>query len=102
VARTAVVAGTASATSNAVHSRQQQAQQTAGARADEQQHLAQLQQQVADLQSQQLQAELGPSQVATTPTSDITVQLGQLAQFLESGILAQDEFNVAKAKLLGL
>ena len=108
VARTAVIAGTATATSNMVNAKaaqkRQVAAQVAAQDAAAQEGVAQLQQQVAELHAQQVQAQIAPAAPAMAADSggDITAQLGQLAQLLQSGVLTQEEFNVAKAKVLGL
>ena len=97
VATTAVIAGTA----GAVHHRQEQkyaaqnAQQQAQMGADDE--VAQLEQQVADLQAQQAQASIAPQ----SSGPDLTTQLNQLAQLKQSGILSDAEFEQAKRKLLG-
>jgi multidrug resistance efflux pump len=75
----------------------------AQAKADEQAEsdsVAQLEQQVADLQAQQVQAQVAPP--AAAPANDLTSQLAQLAQLQQAGVLSQAEFDAAKAKLLGL
>lgn len=71
------------------------------AEVDGQLSVAQLQQQVADLQAQQVQSQLGTLQGGGSTTSDFTTQLGQLAQLREAGHLTQEEFNAAKVKILG-
>jgi hypothetical protein len=38
---------------------------------------------------------------AASPGSDLTAQLNQLAQLNASGVLSDEEFAAAKAKLLG-
>lgn len=113
VARTAVVAGTATATAGALHrwSERRQAeaaQEQAAQRAvHDQQHLAQLQ---AQLDTEQSQAAASPVQDGTrqaqpaAPTSvavDLMSQLKQLADLKTSGVLTDAEFSAAKAKLLG-
>jgi hypothetical protein len=102
-ARTAVVAGTASATAGAVNRHQEQkyaasaeaqAQQDAAAQ-DEQQRLAmEAAQQVA---AQQAAAQPPP---AAAPGGDLLGQLQQLGQLHASGVLSDAEFAQAKAKLL--
>ena len=87
VARTAVVAGTATAVSNRVSRRQadrwaQQDQQAYGG-----------QQQYAEPQY----AEPPPA----APEADPIEQLKQLGQLHEQGILTDEEFAAQKAKLLG-
>lgn len=103
VATTAVVAGTAGAVSH--HQQQKYAQQNAAAQ--QQQDLA-YQQGMADAQAQQ-QVAPPPPEYAPEPAqalapaagSDLTTQLQQLAQLHTAGVLSDDEFAAAKAKLLG-
>jgi hypothetical protein len=129
MARTAVIAGTATATSRAVsgsmeHSAQQKqmaaeqqqmmAQQAQDAQAQAQQSQAQIEQmqaQMAAMQAQQAQAQMAamqaqPAQQASSPSpgggTDMMAQLQQLAKLKESGILSDEEFQAAKAKLLGM
>ncbi|MFD4355926.1 SHOCT domain-containing protein [Nocardia sp. NPDC058518] len=85
VARTAVVAGTATATSNAVNRR-------AARRADEQQAYAQ----------QQAPPPQAPPPPAATAAGggDTVAQLGKLAELHSAGALSDAEFAAAKAKLL--
>jgi hypothetical protein len=102
MARTAVIAGTATAVSGNVAAKQQQkmhaaANQQAQQQA-QQQNVAQLQQQMNELQSQQLQAQLPPQPAAG---GDLIAQLSQLGELRQNGVLTEDEFNAAKAKLLG-
>ncbi|WP_194829637.1 SHOCT domain-containing protein [Nocardia sp. XZ_19_231] len=86
VARTAVVAGTATATSNAVNRR--------GARRN------------ADQQAYSQQQAPPPPQQAPPPPAaasagqDTVAQLRQLAELHSSGALSDAEFAAAKAKLL--
>ena len=103
-ARTAVVAGTASATAGAVSHHQQQkydaqaqaqAQQQADAQAEQQRMAMEAAQQVADQQ-----AAVQPPPVAAAPESDLLAQLQQLGQLHASGVLSDAEFTQAKAKLL--
>ena len=79
-ARTAVVAGTATAVSGRVQRRQ-------AARYDEQ-----------DAQQYQEQ----PQQAQAPPEEDSTAQLQNLAQLHTQGVLTDEEFAAAKAKLLGI
>jgi LAS superfamily LD-carboxypeptidase LdcB len=83
MARTAVIAGTATAVSGGV--RNHQAQQ------------AQLAQQA---QAQAAQPEPAPVAPASADV-DITGELLKLAEMKNSGLLTDDEFARAKAKLLG-
>ena len=101
MARTAVVAGTASAVAGRVHHRQeekwneqayeQQAADQQAADADA------YRQQVQAQQAQQAAVAVG----AAPAGDDLTTKLQQLAQLKESGILTDEEFAAAKAKLLG-
>jgi hypothetical protein len=99
-ARTAVVAGTATAVAGGVSRHQQaKAQEAADAQAWEQQ------QQEAAMQAayaQQQAAAPSPPPPAA-PAGDPTVaELEKLAALKQQGILSDDEFAAAKAKLLGI
>ncbi|MFD3429782.1 SHOCT domain-containing protein [Nocardia fluminea] len=87
IARTAVVAGTATATSNAMNRRGAQ-------RAAEQQ--AYDQQQAPPPPQQQ-----APPPPAPSAGDDTVAQLGKLAELHSAGALSDAEFAAAKAKLLG-
>ncbi|MEV6660404.1 SHOCT domain-containing protein [Nocardia fluminea] len=87
IARTAVVAGTATATSNAVNRRGAQ-------RAAEQQAYAQQQ---APPPPQQAP----PPPPAPSAGDDTVAQLSKLAELHSAGALSDAEFAAAKAKLLG-
>ena len=86
---TAVVAGTAGAVSH--HQQQKYAQQDAA------------KQQQQD-QAQQQQAAPPPQYVAPAPQvpaqNDLTAKLNELAQLHTAGVLTDEEFAAAKAKLL--
>jgi hypothetical protein len=110
VARTAVVAGTASAVAGNVHHRQQQkwegqqAEQQAQADAQyaevqEQDQVAQMQQQLNQLQAQQTAAAAGPP--ADGGGGDLVAELSKLGELKAAGILSEEEFQAAKARLLG-
>ncbi|MFG2445310.1 SHOCT domain-containing protein [Nocardia fluminea] len=86
IARTAVVAGTATATSNAMNRRGAQ-------RAAEQQAYAQQQ---APPPPQQAP----PPPPAPSAGDDTVAQLGKLAELHSAGALSDAEFAAAKAKLL--
>ncbi len=86
-ARTAVVAGTATAVSGRVANRQASKYQ--------QQQAAQQQQQAA----QQPPAQPAP---AAPAADDQTAQLQNLAQLHSQGVLTDAEFAAAKAKILGI
>jgi membrane protease subunit (stomatin/prohibitin family) len=83
VARTAVVAGTATAVSNRVSRRQANRWS-----AQEEQQYAQ----------QQQYAQPAP---AAAPTTDTVTQLKELAELKNQGILTEAEFDAQKAKILG-
>lgn len=81
VARTAVIAGTATAVSNNVSRRQAQ----------------RWNEQAAAEQPQQVYEQ------PATPTQDpVVAQLEQLAQLKDQGILTQEEFDAKKKQLLGI
>lgn len=83
MARTAVIAGTATAVSNNVSRRQ--AQRWAGQEAEQQ---------------EQMQPTPAP---APAPAQDATVtELQQLAQLKDQGILTEEEFAAKKKQLLGI
>ncbi|MGK2955070.1 MAG: SHOCT domain-containing protein [Solirubrobacterales bacterium] len=87
VARTAVIAGTATTVSNRVSRRQGQK----WADQDQQQY-------------EQQQAQAAPAPVAAAPASpaaDPIEQLKQLGELHASGVLTDEEFAAQKAKLLG-
>jgi Short C-terminal domain len=88
MARTAVVAGTATAVSGGIMRRQQaRAEQAAQAAADEQQ-----QHQPPQYQSQYAQPQ---------PGTDMVSQLKQLADLRATGAISDAEFAAAKQQLLG-
>jgi Short C-terminal domain len=104
IARTAVVAGTATAVSNRVSRRQanrwadkdQQAQDAADAEAYRQQQ---------DDQQQGYppqQAYAPPPQQAAAPSQEDTIaQLQKLGELKAAGVLTEEEFAAQKAKVLG-
>jgi hypothetical protein len=104
MARTAVIAGTATAVSNKVSQGQAaKAQQAADAQAyqDQQQQEAMAQQMAAQ------QAAAPPPPPAPAPAAggisdEVVGQLKQLAELRDAGILTEEEFSAKKAKLLGL
>ena len=108
-ARTAVVAGTATAVAGGVRGHQEaKANQAAEAQAYEaQQQQAQMDAAAANAVAQQ-QAAMGVAaqQAAAAPAApaagtDIVAELQKLAALHDQGILSDDEFAGAKAKLLG-
>ncbi len=112
---TAVVAGTAAVVGGAVSHHQQQKyaaqaaqqQQAAEATAYEQQQAAAEQQaQIQAAVQQQMAAQPAiapaPTPVAPTPPGqDMMTQLERLAQMKQQGLLTDQEFAIAKSKLLG-
>ncbi|GAA3226428.1 SHOCT domain-containing protein [Oerskovia jenensis] len=102
MARTAVIAGTASATAGAVNRHQQgKAEQ----QAEQQQYEAQQQAQQQQLYAQQAAAaqaaQAAPAAPAAGGGNDLLAQIEQLGQLHASGVLSDAEFAAAKAKLLG-
>ena len=102
-ARTAVVAGTATAVSGSVQRHQQEKAQ---GQYEQQQYEAQQQQAQVNAAAQQAVAQ----QQAAAPAApaapaaggvDIVAELQKLAGLHQQGILSDDEFAAAKAKLLG-
>jgi Short C-terminal domain len=112
VARTAVIAGTATAVSGSMVNHQQSKQQEAAEEAAAQQQAYQnqadlqtMQEQMAAMQAQQVQAAMPPAPApapapATAPQTDIVAQLKQLGDLKTAGVLSDEEFQTAKAKLL--
>jgi hypothetical protein len=89
-----VITGTARATSNAMNRR------AADKQADEQERIDQAaQQQYAEQQAAQQQA--APPPPAPAGGDDLVSRLQELARLKEAGVLTDDEFAAAKAKLLG-
>lgn len=107
MARTAVIAGTASAVSGNVQRHQQQKWAGQQAAADQAAYEAQQvdanAQQLAAMQAQmaQMQAAQQQPQVAAAPAGDdMMTKLAQLADLKNAGVLSEEEFAAAKAKLL--
>ncbi len=108
-ARTAVVAGTATAVSGSVQRHQADKQQS---QYEQQQYEAQQQQAQMNAAAQQAVAQqqaamgVGAQQAAAAPAAaaggtDIVAELQKLGALKAQGILTDDEFAAAKAKLLG-
>jgi hypothetical protein len=98
IARTAVVAGTATAVSNRVSRRQgnrwaEKDQQQADAQAYEEQQAAPQQQAYAPPPP--------PPQPAAPAQADVLGQLQQLGELKAAGVLTEEEFAAQKAKILG-
>ncbi|MFK3679526.1 SHOCT domain-containing protein [Microbacterium sp. NPDC090218] len=97
-ARTAVVAGTATAVGGAMSRHQQQRAQ--GQYEQEQYEAAQQQAQL-DAAAQSAAAQYAaPAASAPTGADDMIAKLQQLASLKDSGVLTEDEFVAAKQKLL--
>jgi len=106
MARTAVIAGTATAVSNRVSRRQANrwAQEDQSAYAQQQyaqQQQYEQQQQYAQQQQQYAQP-APPPPAASAPPEDPYEQIRKLAELKEAGILTEEEFAAKKAQLLGL
>jgi type IV secretory pathway VirB10-like protein len=108
MARTAVVAGTATATVGAVSSHKQKKAQAAAdqqatqqAAAESQQELAEMQSQLDAMKAQQAAPPPPPPPAAPAGTDDLMDQLSKLADLKAAGVLDDAEFAAAKAKLLG-
>ena len=105
MARTAVVAGTATAVAGGVHRRQdaraqakydeQYAEQTNAA------EMAEMQAQLAQLQAQQAPPPAPAAAPAAAGGDDMASQLQKLADMHASGLLDDAEFAAAKARLIG-
>lgn len=95
VARTAVISGTATAVSNNVSRRQ------AGRWAEKETAQAAYAQEPAYVQQQYVQPP-APAPAAGGLTDDAIAQLKQLGDLKASGVLTDEEFAAAKAKLLGV
>jgi len=100
MARTAVIAGTATAVSGSVSRHQQnKANQKAEAEAYEQQ-----QQAAAYAPPPQPVYQQAPPPAPAAPATlgpEVIQELQQLAQLHQSGVLTDEEFNTQKARLLG-
>lgn len=93
-ARTAVVAGTASAVSGNVARRQQKRAQD-----DYEQHQYELQEEAAAMTPAPVAA-VPQAAPAAVPAGDVVSQLQALASLKAQGVLSDAEFDAAKAKLL--
>ena len=98
VARTAVVAGTASAVSGRVQRRQAEKYADRDAEIAAQRNAA-YQQQMAPQQVQY--APPPPPPAPSAPATDVVEQLKSLAELKQQGILTEEEFAAQKARILG-
>ena len=106
VARTAVVAGTATAVSNRVSRRQAnrwaQPDQSAQPQYAQPQYAPpQYAQQPQYAEPQYAEPAAPPPAPASSGTDDMIGQLRQLAELRDSGILTDEEFATQKARILG-
>lgn len=105
MATTAVVAGTAGAVrhhQDVKYANQAAQQQAQTAAYDNQQQLEEMQQQMAAMQAQQAAAAVAPQAAApASPGDDMMAKLNQLSTLHAQGVLTDEEFAAAKAKLLG-
>ena len=102
-ARTAVVAGTASAVSGAVSNNQQKKSQAQYEQEQYQaaQQQAAMQQAAQQAVAAQMAAAPAPAPAApAAPAVDVVAELQKLAAIKDAGVLSDDEFAAAKAKLL--
>ncbi|MDH2415557.1 SHOCT domain-containing protein [Nocardioides sp. CER19] len=96
MARTAVVAGTATAVSNRVSRRQ------AGRWAAQDAYAAQQQQAYSAPQEQYAPPQqYSPPPASAPDTDDLIAQLEKLGRLRDSGVLSDEEFAAQKARLLG-
>jgi hypothetical protein len=109
MARTAVVAGTATAVVGHSQNKQMAKQQSAAEAQAAQQAAFESQAQVADMQAQldamQAQQAAAPPAAPAAPAAapagdDLMTQLSKLADLKAAGVLSEEEFAAAKAKLL--
>ena len=105
VARTAVVAGTATAVSGRVQRRQAEKfadrDQAIAANRGQGYYEGAQQAQYAQPQYQQQYAPPPPPPPAAAPQVDVVAELKQLAELHDQGILTDEEFAAQKAKILG-
>lgn len=104
VARTAVVAGTASVVAGGVHRHAEQnaAQQQQAADAEQQQAAAQ-QQAMTDQAAAQAAAHVQAQQAAAPSAApdDRLAKIKELGEMKAQGLLTEDEFAAEKARILG-
>lgn len=102
VARTAVVAGTASAVAGGVSGRQQEAAHQRQQGLDAQAQLAALrQQEQVDTQVAAALAAQAPAAPVAPAADDVITRLTQLGELRAAGVLTDEEFAVQKARVLG-
>lgn len=108
MARTAVIAGTATVVSNKVSAAgaakaQAAQQQQAAAHAAQQAAIQQAAQQAAQQELARMQGQLDTQDtaIASANIGDKIEKLKELAQLKDAGMLTEEEFALAKAKVLG-
>ena len=102
MARTAVIAGTATAVSNKVsmHQQEKYVGQQQAAYDEQAAQQAQIDEAAARAVAAQVPAPAAPAQIAAPAGDDLMTQLTKLADLKAAGILSDEEFAAAKAKLL--
>jgi len=103
MATTAVVAGTAGAVRHKQEQKyaNQAAEQQAMSQADANaQQMAEMQQQMAEMQAQQASTAVAPAAAPAPAGDDMMAKINQLSQLHASGVLTDEEFAAAKAKVL--
>lgn len=106
MARTAVVAGTASAVAGSVSHKQAQKFQAQEAAAQNQADMAEMQAQLSAMQAQQAAQAAPPPPAPPAPAApaaaggDLMAKLQQLGDMKTAGLLTDEEFATAKAQLL--
>lgn len=101
MARTAVVAGTATAVVGGMQNHQQARAQAAQDQQYAQQSAAQSQQDIAEMQNELATMQARQAAPASAAGGDTIAELEKLGQLKQSGLLTDAEFAAAKAKLLG-
>jgi ABC-type sugar transport system substrate-binding protein len=101
VARTAVVAGTATVVGGSIARRRRHRAQAEEAAMWGQSQMSDVQNQIRALQAQQAQAAVGTPSTTIQSQPTIAQQIQQLQSLNAAGVLSDREFEAAKAKLLG-
>jgi hypothetical protein len=104
MAKTAVVAGTATAVHGSMTKKSNAKQADADEQAAANEATYESQQQMAEMQAQMNAMQTQPAPAAATPAAggdDMMAKLKQLADLHGAGVLTDEEFATAKAKILG-
>jgi hypothetical protein len=96
MARTAVIAGTATAVSGGMQRRQQARYEESNRAQQQTAEMDDMQQQMAAMQSQP-----APTATAPAPQTDLVAEIQKLGELKQAGLLTNEEFASAKARLLG-